>query len=550
MTAPDLLSPEAVDPRSAYVRDEGATGTYFVPAFGTSGLRMTGFDGTSTLLAVLATLSDGVMLVDRQWRLSYMNPAACRVFVENGTDPVKMIGRHFWDELFPGARGSEAAHQWLRAMNERVPVTFENYRASWRRRYELRLYPTPDGGVANVFRDITETRQAESVLRQQDAELQKADRRKDEFLATLAHELRNPLAPLRHGLQIMKLARGNAEIVEQARGMMERQVAYMVALVDDLLDLSRISRGEISMNRERIDLATAVSSALDTCEPGIRAAHQELDVSIPPEPIWVRGDPVRLAQVLNNLLNNASKYTNAGGRISMTVEVHGSEARIGVADTGIGIPAHMLSRVFDMFTQASGSTERGQKGLGIGLTVVKRLVEMHGGTVEARSEGADMGSEFIVRLPMASPSPGPALPEATSRAAPPVRRRILVVDDNPDAALGLATMLRLMGNEAEIAHGGQEALDIGAVFRPDVVLMDIGMPGMSGYGAARVMRGTLWGRGARLVAVTGWGLEEDRSASAQAGFDEHLVKPVESEAIARLLLSLGPPRLETLSGQA
>jgi CheY-like chemotaxis protein len=336
----------------------------------------------------------------------------------------------------------------------------------------------------------------------------------------------------------MKLARGNAEILEQARAMMERQVAHMVALVDDLLDLSRISRGQISMNKERVDLASIVSTALDTCEATIRAARQELNVSLPPEPVWVHGDAVRLAQVLTNLLGNASKYSDTLGRISLTLEVRDGDAQITVSDTGVGIPAHMLSRVFDMFTQVDASTERALKGLGIGLTVVKRLAEMHGGTVEARSEGRDRGSQFIVRLPIDASGPEQAHEPPSAVGASAKGRRVLVVDDNRDAALTLAMMLRLMGSAAEVAHGGLEAVELGEAFRPELVLMDIGMPGVSGHAAAKLVRERPWGRSVRLVAVTGLGREDDRCASREAGFDDHLVKPVEPRDLEALLASL------------
>jgi PAS domain S-box-containing protein len=407
----------------------------------------------------------------------------------------------------------------------------------------VRALRRTDGSVDHfvaLVQDITERKRAEEALRESEAALKEADRRKDEFLATLAHELRNPLAPLRHGLQIMRLARGNAEILDQAREMMERQVGHMATLVDDLIDLNRIRRGEISIHKERVDLASAVASALDTCETAIRRSHQQLTVALPSEPVYVHADRVRVAQVLSNLLNNACKYTDPGGSISLAVETEGGQVQIRVKDTGIGIPEHMLARVFDMFTQVDGNAGRAQKGLGIGLTIVKRLIEMHGGTVEARSAGRGMGSEFIVRLPLFFSRIDPREAKEPAGGAPPARHRILIVDDNEDVALGLATMLGLMGNDTETAYSGREALDAGEAFRPDVILMDIGMPGLNGYSAAQRVRETPWGKRARLVAVTGWGQEADRRASVQAGFDQHLVKPVEPRDLESLLASVRP----------
>jgi PAS domain S-box-containing protein len=525
LPAPDRHSPERSHP--------------VLPGEGRRAARVHEFDLTSTPFAILESMSDGFLVVDGRWRLAYLNPAAAGLFAANGADPDAMIGRHFWDELFPEERDTDAARQWFRAMNERVPVTFENYHAPWGKWYELRLYPMPQSGVAGLFWDITDSKNAEAALRENKAALEEAGHRKDEFLATLAHELRNPLAPLRHGLQIMRLARGNAEILSQAREMMERQVSHIVTLVDDLIDLNRISRGQISIHKERVDLETVVASALDTCETAIRRSHQQLTVALPTEPVHVYADRVRLAQVLSNLLGNASKYTDPGGSISLAVEVEGGEVQIRVKDTGVGIPEHMLHRVFDMFTQVDGSADRAQKGLGIGLTIVKRLIEMHGGTVEARSAGRGMGSEFIVRLPVFFSRIDPQRANGPAGGVPPARHRILVVDDDKDVALGLAMMLRLMGNDTETAYSGREAIEVGEAFRPDVVLMDIGMPEQSGYRAAQRVRETAWGKRARLVAVTGWGQESDRRASAQAGFDQHLVKPVEPRDLESLLASVG-----------
>jgi signal transduction histidine kinase len=368
--------------------------------------------------------------------------------------------------------------------------------------------------------------------------LREADRRKDEFLATLAHELRNPLAPIRNGLQILRLGRGNHQAEEQARAMIERQVQQMVRLIDDLLDLSRISRGKIELRRERIDLAAAVQSAVETSRPLIEQSGHALTLSLPSEPVFVDADLTRLAQVFANLLNNAAKYTQrGGGDIRLAVEPLGREVAVSVRDNGIGIPVPMLPHVFEMFIQVDRSLERTQGGLGIGLSIVKRLVEMHGGTVEAHSEGRGQGSEFVVRLPALTPAVQEPMPRSDGEepAGAPVRRRVLVADDNVDAAASLAMMLEFMGNEVRTAHDGIAAVEAAAAFRPDVILLDIGMPRMNGYDACRQIREQPWGRGIAIAALTGWGQEEDKRQSREAGFDHHLVKPVEPAALEALL---------------
>jgi signal transduction histidine kinase/ActR/RegA family two-component response regulator len=367
--------------------------------------------------------------------------------------------------------------------------------------------------------------------------LKDADRRKDEFLATLAHELRNPLAPLRNGLQVMRLAGSNGEIADQVRTMMERQLSQMVHLIDDLLDLSRISRGKIELRKERVELAKIVQQAVETSRPAIEAAGHEFLIDMPTSPIYVDADVTRMAQVVSNLLNNAAKYTESGGRIRLSVQRQGTEAVVSVRDTGVGIPAHMLPHVWEIFTQIDRNLERSQGGLGIGLSIVKRLVEMHGGSVMAKSDGHGMGSEFDVRLPVVLSVVQPQSTEAELLPSSS-RRRVLVVDDNKDAAVSLAMMLKLMGNEAKTAHDGLEALDVAAVYRPDLILLDIGMPKMNGYDTARQIRQHLWGKGVVLVALTGWGQDEDRRKSQDAGFDSHMTKPIEPAALEELLAGL------------
>jgi signal transduction histidine kinase/ActR/RegA family two-component response regulator len=369
--------------------------------------------------------------------------------------------------------------------------------------------------------------------------LREADRRKDEFLATLAHELRNPLAPLRSGLQVMKLARDDAATVEQARAMMERQIIHMVRLIDDLLDVSRISRGRIELRREPVELARVVHHAVETSKPLIDAGAHQLHLDLPENPIIVQADFTRLSQVFANLLNNAAKFTERGGRIEVRAAPGRDSVDIVIRDNGIGIPSEMLPRVFDLFTQVDHSLERAHSGLGIGLSLVKGLVELHGGRVDARSGGEGTGAEFIVHLPVTSNLSSGADPERRLARTPSATgRKILIVDDNHDATTILDLMLRYMGSDTRTAHDGLQALEVAEEFRPDVVLMDIGMPRVSGYDAARRIREQAWGAEMILVALTGWGQEEDRRRSMEAGFNFHLVKPVAHSDIMRLLDSL------------
>jgi len=375
------------------------------------------------------------------------------------------------------------------------------------------------------------------------AELRDADRRKDEFLATLAHELRNPLAPIRNALAILKTPAADPAVVERSRGMMERQVQHLVRLVDDLLDVSRVMRGRIELRKERLDLATVIGHAVETAQPVIQAQGHELTVAISPSPIAVEADPVRLTQVVGNLLTNAAKYTPPGGHIWLTTERDGEWAVIRVRDSGIGLAPEMLSRVFDLFVQVDNSVARSQGGLGIGLTLARSLVEMHGGHISARSGGVGKGSEFTVRLPRAretSADAGPAGREEPAAAVTATPRRILVVDDNVDAAETLAILLRLAGHSVEVAHDGAAAIGMAQAKRPELAFLDLGMPGMDGYELARRLRADKALAGVRLVALTGWGQDEDRRRSAEAGFDLHVVKPVEPAMLDKVLAD---PRL-------
>jgi two-component system CheB/CheR fusion protein len=369
--------------------------------------------------------------------------------------------------------------------------------------------------------------------------LQEMDRRKDEFLATLAHELRNPLAPIRNSLQFLRLSHGDQEASEQAAEIIDRQVNHLVRLVDDLLEVSRITRGKIELRKEPVDISSVVSSAIETSRPLIEAARHRLDVSLPSQPLMLEADAVRVSQVISNLLNNAAKYTEPGGQIRLAARADAGDVVISVSDTGIGIPPEMLPKVFDMFTQVDRSLTRSQGGLGIGLTLSRSLVEMHGGRIEARSAGAGRGSEFIVRLPRARPQRAPDDVEdlecGSNNGSKPTGRRILVVDDNIDSAESLGLWLNLMGHEVRLVHEGLASVEAARAFKPQVVVLDIGLPDIDGYEVAHRLREDPAFSRVLLIALTGYGQDEDRQRCLDAGFDEHLIKPVDPAALEALL---------------
>ena len=490
----------------------------------------------------------GLYIVDAQFRMMKVSAASQNVF--RNIRP--LIGRDFEEVmriLWPEEFVANVVGHFRHTLATGEPFAMPNF--SEERRdiaavesydWKIERITLPDGqfGVVCYFYDITERRRAEKQLQEQAAALAEADRRKNEFLAMLAHELRNPLAPIRNAAQVLALSAGNREVVRSASEMIGRQVGQMVRLVDDLLDVSRISRGKIELRRERIELASSVHHAVEAARSLYHSMGHDLTVTLPPKPIYLNADPTRLAQVVGNLLNNACKFTDKGGRISLTVERAGGRAVIRVRDTGIGIAADQLPHIFDMFTQVDTSLERSVSGLGIGLTLVKNLVEMHDGTVEVSSAGLGRGSEFVVRLPVSAVTPEPPPEPPPGEPEPTTGRRILVVDDNRDSAESLADLLKLTGNETHTAHDGLEAVEAAATFRPGVVLLDIGLPKMNGYEAARKIRAQPWGKGMVLVALTGWGQDEDRRKSKEAGFDGHLVKPVDLAALTKLLAELLP----------
>ena len=394
----------------------------------------------------------------------------------------------------------------------------------------------PKGRVLYWFgtnTDVSEIKRMEDALRE-------ADRRKDEFLAMLAHELRNPLAPIGNSLQILRMPQLDAAATRQTLGIMERQFEHLVRLVDELLEVSRVVRGKIELQRTPVALAEVVARAVETAQPLLDAQHHRLQLDLPQEPTYLEGDCVRLAQVLGNLLSNAAKYTNPGGRVRLGARREGAEIIIEVRDNGVGIELELLPRIFDLFVQGEQGAARRYGGLGIGLTLVKRIVELHGGSVSAVSEGAGRGSTFTVRLPVLA-APAASDRPRPERDTPRERRRILVVDDNVDAAKSLATLLRLEGHDVCTAYDGPTALASARADRPQIVFLDLGMPGMDGYAVARELRGLEGLSTLMLVALTGWGQAQDRERSARAGFDHHLVKPADPDRLRALIADMRSP---------
>jgi PAS domain S-box-containing protein len=473
-------------------------------------------------------------------------------------------GRIFWYNKrwssFTGTRADRSLHQdWAAVIHpddlprvmDTIATAFASGKA-WEETFRLRRHDGvmvwhlsrmmaicgDDGVVLRWFgthTDVTSERELEQNLREHGVELELIGKRRNEFLATLAHELRNPLAPLRNGLDMLEIS-DDAQTRVTIQAMMRRQVDQMVLLVDDLMDLNRISRGSINMRFERLDVRTMIDRAVESTATLIEKQGHTLMLDMPVRPVAVMADGMRLVQIFSNLLNNAAKYTDPGGKITVKVKVHGRKVSIAVHDTGIGLPADQLDKVFDMFAQVERGTDRVQGGLGIGLHIVKQLVGMHKGTIDVYSAGPLLGSVFTVHLPAAEPAVEVPSQEEVPRNIPPtVRRRILVVDDNADAASIISWLLEKLGHDVRKADNGRDALAVGDAFQPEIVIMDIGMPLMNGHEACRLMRLTAWGRAAFIVALTGLGAEHDREQSDQAGFDHHLVKPVGKESFIALI---------------
>jgi PAS domain S-box-containing protein len=402
-------------------------------------------------------------------------------------------------------------------------------------------------GAVAIARDVSDRKRLERELQTRLAELGEVDRRKDEFLAMLAHELRNPLAPLQSALEILEMGVADSNMLDWAREVMERQVDHIVRLVDGLLDVSRMMQGRIELHKQQVDLSGIVARAVEMAQPLIDSRGHKLTVSVAPGPIWIEADAVRLVQVITNLLNNAAKYSPTPGPIWLTARREGTDAIVRIRDEGMGIPADMLSTIFELFVQSNRTMARSEGGLGIGLTLVRRIVELHGGSVRASSAGAGKGSEFEVRLPVLvrKETPKPAAgPEETQAATRPIdRHRVLVVEDNVYAAKSFATLLRLDGHEVQIAHDGPMALQMAQSFQPEVILLDIGLPGIDGYEVARRLRQREEFRATRIIAMTGYGQPEDRRRSKEAGIDDHLVKPVKIDVVRSLLAEDGSREL-------
>ena len=482
----------------------------------------------SRISGLLGSIADTFMSIDSQWRLTFINESGSKRI---GKPSEELVGCNLW-ELLPEAAGNEAYLQLHRAMQDRTPVQYEIFYSSWQRWFFERAFPTPDGGLAMYSIDVTARKRIEHAVKD-------ADRRKDEFLATLAHELRNPLAPIRNAVQVMRMKASPIPELKWAGDIIDRQVKQMTRLIDDLMDVSRLSLGKVQIQRERVDLAKVIEGAVELNRPLLSQCGHQLTVSLPTQPVSLDADATRLVQIFGNLLNNAAKYTERGGRIDLTVSLSGTEASVSIKDSGIGIPADKLQSVFEIFSQVQGALERSHGGLGIGLSLVKRLAEMHGGNVDAHSDGPGQGSEFIVRLPVLPVKEDPAADQFRSEIAPPaLSMRILVVDDNRDAADSLGTMLGMLGIDVRSAYDGEDAVRIAGEFRPSVMLLDIGLPKLNGYQACQAIRQQPWGRHMVIIAVTGWGQEDDKRKARDAGFDHHMVKPVDPRKLIELLNTL------------
>lgn len=506
------------------------------------------------LLATLACIGDGVLVTNARGEITLMNLRAESI---TGWKVAEATGRPL-NEVFavlderselPLREPAQTTFREGKILHQTAPVNLVTragrcipiaYSAA-----PIRNAHEEMTGVVFVFRDESERLHTEEVLRS-------ADRRKDEFLATLAHELRNPLAPICMGLELLKMPATEPQSIDEIRSMMERQAQHMVRLIDDLLDVSRITRGKIELRPRQVELADVVQNAVDATRPFLEQSGHELQIDLPSEPVFLNADFNRLTQVFSNLLNNAAKYTPAGGQIKLSAAQEPDAVTLAISDTGIGIPADMQDSIFELFTQVKAAANYGQSGLGIGLTLVKRLTEMHGGTVEVESTGLSRGSTFRIRLPIVHPSPAaqPPLELNGSRGQRGRQRRVLIVDDNDDALNSLSRMVELLGHPICKAHDGLEAVAKAKEFRPELVLLDLGMPNLDGYEAAWQIRHGPGGEKMVLVATTGWGQADDRQRTKEAGFDHHLVKPIDMAALQALLNGSAPSLVPTTAAES
>ncbi len=490
--------------------------------------------GDERARAILESITDAFFALDGDWRFTYVNRQAQRLLDRR---PDQLLGRSIWEE-YAGLVGTEFERVYRGVAHRQTPMSLTSYYADHDRWYEVHVYPAVEG-ITVYFRDASERIRTAEERERLVRDLREADRRKDEFLAMLGHELRNPLAPIQNAVHILKMAGTPSETLAEVRDMIDRQVHHLSRLVDDLLDVSRIMRGIVELRTESLDLASVVDRAIETARPFIDAQRHKLSLRMPAGKVGIQGDRVRLAQVLANLLNNAAKYTPPGGRIELEARRENAEIVVTVRDNGSGIAPEMLPKVFDLFVQADRTLDRSQGGLGIGLTLVKRLVALHGGRVGVRSDGIGRGAEFTVHLPApetVTPGVGPGLADAsTGSENAQMSLRVVVVDDNDDNARSLAMLLGLMGHDVRIASDGPSALAEVETHRPHLVLLDIGLPGMDGYEVAARLRDRDGPGATVVVAMTGYGQPEDRRRTERAGFDGHLVKPVDPALLGEWL---------------
>ena len=526
------------------IRDETGRVLFLAPTFTDITDRKRAESDREKFVALIESSTDFIGICDLNGIPFFVNRAGLELV---GLDNIEEARRTPVPDFFFPEDQDRIINEFFPAVLEsghgEVEVRFRHFKtgeARWMAYKVLTLTDASGQPVAfgTVSQDVTERKRLADDLQRLAADLSEADRRKNEFLATLAHELRNPLAPLSNMVEVLKRAEGDTEMLKRARVTIERQLGQMVRLVDDLLDLNRITRDRLELRKSEVPLSSVIQHAVEVARPLVDSADHDLRVDLPKEPIYLQADPARLAQVFGNLLNNSCKYTRPGGAIWVNAKRLDGNVVVTIKDTGEGIPRDKLLTIFDMFTQVDRDPERSQGGLGIGLTLVKRLVEMHGGSIEARSAGVGQGSEFVVRLPILSGTRGSVTPEPIAAPEPTPPRRILIVDDNVDSAESLAILLGFAGNQTHMAHDGFEAIEAAEEHRPEVVLLDIGLPKLDGHEVCRHLREQSWGKDIVVIALTGWGQEEDRRKSREAGFDGHLVKPVDYDELLELLSSL------------